>query len=193
MGYCFKDHETVSNGIKRITLEQLDKAVEQTKPEIKNRDEAIHDARVTFKKLRALLRLARAKSNGDIFRHENACYREAGRRLSQVRDTTAMIEALDELTKRYADQLAPDAFAELRKPFIRTRRKQQSDQSEAVANVARVTDWPIDEHGFSAFRQGLKHVYKNGRTSMAQTGEGSLVSGATAQSYLAGDAEKSGR
>jgi CHAD domain-containing protein len=87
-----------------------------------------------------------------------------------------MIAAFDKLIERYADQLAPDAFAELRKPFIRSRRKQQSDKNEAIADVARmlesarprVTDWPIGDDGFSALRQGLKRIYKQGRTSMAQ-------------------------
>ena len=110
MGYCFKDPETVPEGIKRIAIEEFDKAVAQTKPKVKNRDEAIHGARVSLKKLRALLRFARTKDNADVFRHENACYREAGKRLSEVRDATAMIEAFDQLTKHYADQLAPDAF-----------------------------------------------------------------------------------
>ena len=123
MGYRFKEHETVPDGIKRIALELIDKAIEQTNPQVKNRDKVIHDTRVTFKKLRALLRLTRVKHNAETFKHEDACFRDAGRCLSHVRDQAAMIEALDKLTERYADQLEPDAFAELRKPFIRTRRK----------------------------------------------------------------------
>lgn len=176
MGYRFKEHETVSSGIKRIALELIDKAVEQTQSGVTNQDKAIHHMRVTFKKLRTLLRLTRLKNNAEIFTHEDACFRDAGRRLSEVRDTTAMIEALDRLTERYADQLEPNTFAELRKPFIRTRRKQQADKNEAIAEVARilesarsrVADWPIDDGGFSALRKGLKRVYKKGRTCMAQ-------------------------
>lgn len=110
MGDCFVDHETVPGGVKRIALEQLDKAVKQTKPEAKDQDEAIHDARVSLKKLRALLRLARAKHNDDVFAHENTYYRDAGRRLSEVRDTTAMIAAFDKLAEHYVDQLTLNAF-----------------------------------------------------------------------------------
>src|SRR5437868_97273 len=158
MGYRFKEHETVPDGIKRIALELIDKAIEQTKPQGKNWDKVIHDTRVIFKKLRALLRLTRMKNNAETFRHEDACFRNAGRRLSRVRDTTAMIEALDKLTERYADQLERDAFAELRKPFIRTRRTQQADKNEAIAEAvrvlesarSRVADWPIDDEGFSS-------------------------------------------
>jgi CHAD domain-containing protein len=176
MGYCFVDHETVQSGVKRIAFEQLDKAVELTKPEVKEQDEAIHGARVSLKNLRALLRLARAKHNDDIFAHENTYYRDTSRRLSEVRDTTAMISAFDTLTEHYVDQLTSNAFTELRKSFIRTRRKQQSDKDEALADLARmldsarsrVNDWPNDDNDFSALRQGLKRIYKNGSRSMAQ-------------------------
>lgn len=106
MGYRFKELETVPDGIKRIAFELIDKAIEQTKPQVKNRDKVIHDTRVTFKKLRTLLRLTRVKNNAETFRHEDAGFRDAGRRLSQVRDQAAMIEALDKLTERYADQLS---------------------------------------------------------------------------------------
>ena len=67
MDYCFIDHETVPEGINRIACELLDESIERTKAGRKNRDEAIHDVRVATKKLRALLRLARAKSNDDVF------------------------------------------------------------------------------------------------------------------------------
>ena len=175
MGYRFKEHETVPGGIKRIALELIDKAIEQTKPQVKNRDKLIHDTRVTFKKLRALLRLTRVKHNAETFGLEDDCFRDAGRRLSHVRDTTAMIKALDKLTEHYADQLEPDAFAELRKPFIRARRKQQADKNEALAEAvrilesarSRVADWPIDDDGFSSLREGLKRIYKKGCTCMA--------------------------
>lgn len=159
MGYCFKDHETVPDGIKRIAIEEIDKELAQTKPKVKNREEAIHGARVSLKKLRALLRFARTKDNADVFRHENACYREAGKRLSEVRDATAMIEAFDQLTKHYADQLAPDAFAEMRKSIFKVWMTKQSNQRKAISEVApmfksarsRVTDWPIDDNSFSRY------------------------------------------
>ena len=176
MAYCFEDHETISEGVKRIALEQLDTAIEQLQPSVKNWDEAIHDVRVSCKKLRALLRLALGSKNDPIRTHENACYREAGKRLSDVRDTTAMIEAFDKVTKRYAHQLAPGAFSKLRKPFITSHKKQKSKRHKAMRDVARmlesarsrVTDWRIDDGGFSALRPGLKRTYERGRSRLVQ-------------------------
>ena len=177
MGYVFQEHETVSDGVKRIALEQLDKVVQYTKSGEKNRDEAIHDARVSLKKLRALLRLVQVKSNAHVLTQERVCYRNAARRMSEVRDTTAIIEAFDKLTKHYADQLAPEAFSELRKPFLRTQKRQQGNKSKALADVARmlksarqrVNDWPIDDDGFPVLRSGFKRVYRKGRATMVRS------------------------
>jgi hypothetical protein len=52
-----------------------------------------------------------------------------------VCDTTAMTEALDRLTARYGNQLELDAFAELRKSFMITRRTHQAGQHTAIADV----------------------------------------------------------
>lgn len=176
MGYCFTHHETVPEGMKRMACEQLNEAIERTKPGRKNRDEAIHDARVAFKKIRALLRFARAKNNDDVFAVEMCCYRKAGRRLSDLRDATVMIAAFDGLTEHYADQLSSNAFAELRKPLVRRRHTQRSDENKALADVARmltsarprVAKWPIADAGFGALRKGMKRTYKQGRIRMAQ-------------------------
>jgi CHAD domain-containing protein len=176
MGYSFTDHETVPEGMKRMACELLDKAIERAKPAGKNRDEAIHDARVAVKKLRALLRLARTKSNEDVFAKEICCHRKAGRLLSEVRDVTVMVAAFDGLTERYSDQLSSNAFTELRKPLIRRRNTQRSDEARALAEMARmltaarsrVAKWPMDDDGFGTLRQGLKRSYRKGRLRMAQ-------------------------
>ena len=175
MGYFFQGHETLSDGVKRIAREQFDKIVQHIKSAKKNRDEAIHDIRVSLKKLRSLLRLVQVKHD-DVLTQEKICYRDAARRISDVRDATAMIEAFDRLTKHYADQLAPEAVTALRKPFLRTQKSQRGNENRALAEVARmlksartrVNDWPIDDNGFAGLRPGFKRVYRKGRTTMAQ-------------------------
>ncbi len=174
MGYVFEEHETVSDGVKRIALEQLDKVAQYTKSGEKNRDEAIHDARVSLKKLRALLRLVEVKRNAHVLTQERVCYRNAARRMSEVRDTTAIVEAFDKLTKHYAHQLAPEALSGLRKPFLRSQKRQQGNKSKALADVARmlksarqrVNDWAIEDEGFAVLRLGFKRVYRKGRATM---------------------------
>jgi CHAD domain-containing protein len=175
MSYRLKDHETISDGIKRVVLEQIDKALDRLTSTSGNLDDAIHDARVCLKKIRAGLRLVQADLDGDVFRQENICYRDAGRRLSAVRDAAAMIEAFDKLTERFADQLAPDAITALRQSFMQSSTTRQLEKKKALSEVAktiraarqRVESWTIHHDGFAAVRQGLRRIYKQNRRSFA--------------------------
>jgi CHAD domain-containing protein len=179
MSYRLKDHETISDGIKRLIIEQIDKALDGMQSRSGNQDDAIHDARVCLKKMRAALRLVRSEIGPDIFRQENICYRDAGRRLSAVRDTAAMLETIDKLTDRFANQLAPDAFTELRQPLRQSSMARRLEKKKAMLAVAktlgaarrRVEHWPDHANGFSAVGQGIKDIYKQGRQSFARAFE----------------------
>jgi len=178
MSYRLSDHETISDGIKRVVLEQIDQAFERLTSADGNQDDAIHDARVCMKKIRAVLRLVQSEI-ADVFRQENAFYRDASRRLSTMRDTAAMLETFDKLTARFADQLAADAFAKLRRPLQQSspaRRLEKKKTMVAVAKTVsaarrRVEAWPIRRNLFSALRPGVKRVYKQGRQSFAKAFE----------------------
>src|SRR5436190_18067362 len=109
MAFHFKNDEAVSEGVRRIAVEQLDKALDALKPATRDRDKAIHDARVCIKKSRALLRLSRAELGKKTCRIENARFRDAGRKLSEVRDAAAVIEIVDKLTEHFSEQLSSGA------------------------------------------------------------------------------------
>ncbi len=143
MSYRFQEHETVPDGVKRIALEQIDKALELTTAGSKagkNLDKAIHDTRVSCKKLRGLLRLVRFGLDDETFKSENVYYRDVNRSLSSVRDTAALVETLDKLIERFADQLAEPAFQTMRKSLTRSRNKAQFNKKKALAEVRKL--WP---------------------------------------------------
>jgi CHAD domain-containing protein len=175
MSYRLKQHETISDGIKHIVIEQIDEAIDRLESQRGSQDEAIHDARVCFKKIRSVLRLVQTEFDADIFRQENICYRDAGRRLSAVRDTAARLETFDKLTDRFADQLAPNAFAEVHQSLRQSSTAQRLEKKKTILAVARtirtarrrVEQWPIHQDDFSALGQGVKRVYKQGRQSFA--------------------------
>jgi CHAD domain-containing protein len=175
MSYRLKQDETISDGIKRIVIEQIDKALERLESPRQSQNDAIHDSRVCFKKIRAALRLAQTAFDADIFRQENICYRDAGRRLSALRDMTALLETCDKLTDRFADQLAPNAFAELLQSLRQSSTAQRLEKKQAMLAVAktirtarrRVEQWPIQQDGFAAWGQGVQRVYKQGRQNFA--------------------------
>ena len=84
MSYRFRIRETVPAGIRRIALEQIDQALVQLAGSGNDPDRDVRKARTCFKRLRAVLRLVRNEIGTEIYRQENAFYRDAGRRLSAV-------------------------------------------------------------------------------------------------------------
>lgn len=178
MSYRLEQNETLPEGIKRIAKEQIDQALEQLREAPEGRNEAVHDARKRFKKIRAVLRLVRDEVGKDVYRAENICFRDAGRRLSDVRDSFVMIETVDDLANRYADQLAEDVFAGVRQTFVEQHQEimeQILDKQKGMEEVAavietarqRVDSWPVDRDDFSAISGGLRRVYKRGRNRLA--------------------------
>jgi CHAD domain-containing protein len=176
MTYRLKDHEAVPDGIKRVVLEQIDKVFHEVQATSGNLDDAIHEVRTCLKKIRAVLRLVQDAIDGDIFQQENVCFRDAGRRLSAVRDSAARLETFDKLMERFAAQLAADAFTELRKLLRQSSTVQRLEKQNALSMVAktintarrRVERWSIHQDGFSALGPGLKRTYKRGQRSFTQ-------------------------
>ena len=174
MGYRLREDERLSDGAKRSVLEQIDEALDHLKPTVRNKDEAIHDARVCIKKIRALLRLMSASLGDKTYEAEDSTYRDAGRVLSKVRDSAAMLEIVDKLIEHFSDQLSTGAFAGVRAPILRSKKMGQQDRKSAMTKVAkslrqareRVKDWPEIDTG-QALAKGLKRVFKQGRTTFA--------------------------
>src|SRR5262245_56765664 len=103
MGYQLETGEGLSGDIRRIVLEQIDDALNNLNSTVKDKDEAIHDARVCVKRIRAVLRLIRYSLGKHVYVEENKAYRDSARLLSKVRDGAAMIEIVDKLTEHFSD------------------------------------------------------------------------------------------
>ncbi len=161
-----------------MVFEQIDKALDHLRPTVRNKDEAIHDARVCIKKTRALLRLARHLLGNKVYKSENTAYRDAGRKLSKVRDSAALVEIVDKLTEHFADQLSTNAFADVRGPLLRSKRQRQADKKRAMAEAAkslraarrRVEEWPATHNG-GGLCEGLRRVFKEGRAGFVTASE----------------------
>ena len=98
MAYRWKPGASSHANLRRLARNQLRAAIgELTEPE-KQPAEAVHQARLHLKKLRALLRLVRAEA-GSAFAEENARYRDISHELSRERDAQATLDALKQLTE----------------------------------------------------------------------------------------------
>ena len=130
MSIQLKFDEDFSEGLKRLMIEECQTAmtnIENADSEEKHH-EAVHEARKAFKKIRACLRLVRDEI--DYYSDENKWFRDRGREVSDIRDATAHIEALDLLKEQYESELYTNSFNELRKALVQHR-------SELAENIFR--------------------------------------------------------
>src|SRR5919109_184691 len=103
------------SGVRRIATEQLGSAIRRlSDAEGDDRAEAVHDARKSVKKARALLRLVRPGLDSSAYRAEMDALRDAGRLLSGTRNADVLLATIDTLAARYAGHLPATAFGELR-------------------------------------------------------------------------------
>lgn len=174
--------ETLAESLKRIACEQVRHAQASLANQEADLDERIHDARVSFKKLRAVLRLARYELGNETFKRENHFYRDAGRRLSTVRDTAAIVEILSKLSDRFADEFCDPTLESLRQSFLTVEKKEIPDKISAVNEMASVLDvgythiseWSLEDHGFGTVEKGLRHSFKQGASAFNKAAEDRL-------------------
>jgi CHAD domain-containing protein len=172
--FKLKPGEKVPAGFRRIALGQVDNALDELEGRAGHPpDKAIHEARKSFKRERALLRLGRPGLDTDVFRRENSGFRDAGRRLAGIRDADVMLETLDGLVER-SDELDASRIKNFRAALEAKRDQaragiEHDDETVAgaVAELRLARDripehWEIDG-GWKALRDGLVRTYGRGR------------------------------
>jgi len=177
MPYRLKASESVPAGIKRIVVEELDWATEQlSRDGHKGRDEAIHEARKSVKKIRGALRLVQPEL-GATYRKETRDLRDLGRKLSEFRDAAAIIETFDNVIVKHKESLRENTLSSIRqaldKSKLETERTSHVERvvKEAIltfrATKKRITAWPLNADGFRAIAPGLRTTFRRSRKVMA--------------------------
>jgi CHAD domain-containing protein len=178
MPYKLRQDENVRDGLRRCAREQLQTAVDELTTGV-NDDPvaAVHEARKALKKSRSLLRLARGTIGPDERRRVNAALRNAGRELSSARDAEVMIDATNDLAKRFAGQVPQKTFNTIRRHLEVARdpaRRQllESGVTDQVSHeltviIAAIDTWPLRRGGWKALQPGLRRSYQDGRELLA--------------------------
>src|SRR5437588_4804088 len=169
---------TIPDGIRPVARGKLDQAYAELAEAPKRKlAAAVHDTRKSLKRLRTTVRLARGAIGDEVYRRENAAFRDSGRLLSGVRDASVLIETLDELESVSGDDLARGATAKLHER-LEDERKQafeslSADKAVVAAVLAdieeartRTAAWTFETGGFEALAPGLRRIYRRGRKAM---------------------------
>jgi CHAD domain-containing protein len=171
--FKLKRNEPVLEGIRRIAYGRIDHAMEALSGESDAEpEEAVHEARKDMKKLRALLRLVRGEVGEEVFRRENAAFRDIARELAGVRDADVMLATLSDLEQRYPEELPEKVVGDLRQGLEAHRLRTAAGTRPQAAKAAlamlreargRAADWPLERDGFEPLADGLRRSYRRGR------------------------------
>jgi CHAD domain-containing protein len=176
--YRLQRDEYVPDGMRRIARGQLDNAQDDLDGASRRAiGDAVHEARKRLKRLRAALRLTRDAIGAETYERENTTFRMAGRRLSSARDAEVMLETLDALRERFADELPQRVTAAIRsrlederKHAVARRRDDDREVRAVLGDIddarARTPAWTFDHDGFDALAPGLRRIYRRGRKRM---------------------------
>jgi CHAD domain-containing protein len=176
MAFELQSDQKLGKGTRRIARGQMEKALEMLSGKSgESRSEAVHEARKCFKKIRAVLRLVRPWSGDAAYRRENRAFRDAGRPLTEVRDTKILIETLDKLIEHFAGR----SFDEVREELQADRRAVQrrvleKEGAEAIVAAAvragcrRLEQWTDLPNRWPVVGDGLKQTYKKASEAFAE-------------------------
>ncbi|MDX6718431.1 MAG: hypothetical protein QOJ63_685 [Solirubrobacteraceae bacterium] len=176
--YRLHADEYVPDGIRRIARGQLlDAHDELSGASAHTLGDAVHETRKGLKRLRASVRLTRDAIGAQTYERENAAFRDTAQRLAAGRDAQVLLETLDALRDRFADELAPLATAALRARLEDERERavaatRHDDAGIAAVlgalaqAVARTPTWSLEPDGFDALSPGLRRIYRRGRKRM---------------------------
>lgn len=178
MSYQLEGTESVEEGVKRISTEKVDRAIDHITDGGMERHETVHEVRKRCKEIRATVRLVRP-ALGETYDKENAWYRDIARKLSDIRDAQALIETYDEhITPIAEDALDETARKSVRKTLVARRGRISTEQNlgERLEDVhedllegrPRIESWELDAEGFDAIGPGVKKSYRRGREAMEE-------------------------
>lgn len=182
------ESEPLGAGVKRVTMHELEAGAAGFFDGEEAFGVAVHEARKSLKKVRALLRLIRGELTEKAYRYENNALRETGRMISEVRSASASVDAAFLVRGIYGDLLAVGTFDETirlleqRRDIMQLRALEDPTLIETVVrNMERAhnrySSLPTDpdarkvygmgiRDSFEAIQPGLLSTYERGRREM---------------------------
>ncbi len=172
MAFELNAQEPLAAGLKRMLQEEADLVLACLDVPV-DPHEAIHEARKGHKKIRAVLRMVRPVIGEKKYKRENAAYRNNARLLSDLRDATALIEAIGKLQQKAPGEMPASVFETLRE-WLEAQRA--TDAGSGLDETAQMDEarkrmlgqrlltqsLPLKGNQFQLVRKGITQVYRRG-------------------------------
>lgn len=187
------ESEPLGVGVKRVTMEQLERGASGFFGSDLPFGGAVHESRKSIKRVRAMLRLVRGELPDRIYDFENESLRETASLVADIRSAQGVLDAAVSVQTLYGDFLADGTFSQLLERLTRRRDFIELGAVEDPNLVGRVVrglerayhrygSWPTDPEAreiyglgirdsFDALSPGLSDTYTLGRQNMVQAYE----------------------
>lgn len=174
MAYRIKIRETPQQALRRIGLEQAERALIALSATA-DAGNPIHETRKCLKRIRALLKLVRPGLDDSVYKTENARYRDIARLLSPARDTDIIGETLVKL-EAVGDETAAASIAALKSALAEPAATAAPEQTALAIEQARhqlaeakgvMAKLKIAGRSFNPIEEGLRKSYRQGRRAFA--------------------------
>ena len=165
--------ESITAGLGRVATGEIQRALTALLSEV-DPEAGVLEARKSFKKVRAILRLSRESLEKPRYLYGNRRYRDLGRRLATQRAAVARFETLERLAGDPGG-VVPDRVLQAARRRLATRRRRHDDAAmrAKVAEALSAEGWALDsislDEGFETVRSGLARTYGKGRKQMWRT------------------------
>jgi len=177
MAYRLRPEESIARGLRRVAKKELRSARNELRKASPPRDEAIHEARKSIKKVRAVVELVEA----DDGRGLGGCsrrLRNVNRTLSRLRDADAMLGMLTKLRQQHPPVFDEHTFARLRRRLSSHKHAamEAAEDDGAWKRVDRALRtlrqdarrWRPRHRRFGALAAGVEVTYRRGRKALAR-------------------------
>lgn len=181
MVYRLRRDESLSRGLKRVLLEELEQCLDwlTADGDAQPAPKASHDVRKSLKRMRSALWVVRGAVGPRRFRVEWVAFRDAGRKLSGLRDAVVVADCYHRLRQQLlAAPKGPDPVAEL------LQREASSDDevspaSDVMARLQaarrRIVQWELQPLGADDLWEAIRKIYRRGRRASRELQPGSAA------------------
>jgi len=186
MAFALDDRKHIGRQLKKIARRQLRRTIVALEADDTGAfTRTVHESRTRVKKVRAVAALLKA-AGARVPLKDRSRLKSAARTLSRVRDSAAIVEALDHLHHRYSKQLPQHTYGILRRALVdaRDRAEARAHRDGCVRDVARQLkktrdaarkwsdssiDWPaaIDllTTSYRRSRKAMEHARSTGQSA----------------------------
>jgi len=176
MPYFFQPGEKPAAAAGRIVAEQVAHATASLKGPLDVNSTGVHEARKSFKKIRALLKLCRT-SESKAWKIHNRIFRDHGRRIAILRDHEAVVEALEKIITSHQEDVSfpGETFRAARALLVARNRsllqslrlKKCDPRTAVVASISATTEdfrqWRIPQNTVGELTGNFRRTYRAGR------------------------------